>query len=128
MIKFLLDEDLPRSTAKVLRNQGYEVVEVRDTHLKAKPDSDVFKFAQKQDIIILTADMGFSSTHRFPPGTHSGIVVVHFPNEVSNDTINSTLAAALKTVEDSDFTGNLIIIEPGRMRMRRADAPKGTAT
>jgi predicted nuclease of predicted toxin-antitoxin system len=126
MIKFLLDEDLPRSTAKVLRDQGYEVVEVRDTHLRAKPDSDIFKFAQEQNIIILTADMGFSSTRRFPPGTHSGIVVVHFPNEVSNDTVNSTLAAALETVEDSDFTGSLIIIEPGRMRMRRGGSSKGT--
>jgi len=37
MLKFVIDEDMPRSTAKVLKSRGYEVLDVRDCGLKRNP-------------------------------------------------------------------------------------------
>jgi hypothetical protein len=34
MPKFVIDEDMPRSTAKVLKSRGYEVLDVRDYGLR----------------------------------------------------------------------------------------------
>jgi len=40
MPKFLVDEDMPRSTAKVLRDKGYEALDVCDCGLRGKSDSE----------------------------------------------------------------------------------------
>lgn len=46
MPKFVVDEDIPRSTTRLLRERGYEVLDVRDCGLRGKSDEEVFHFAQ----------------------------------------------------------------------------------
>ncbi len=119
MLKFVIDEDIPRSTAKVLRNRGYEVLDVRDCGLRGKSDDEVFRFAQKEKAIILTGDLGFGNILHFPVGSHSGIVIAHFPNEISTSELNNHIIKAFEPLSEIDFKGNLIIIEPGKVRIRR---------
>ncbi len=45
MIKLVIDEDMPRSTAKILKAKGFEVLDVRDCSLRGKSDEEVFNFA-----------------------------------------------------------------------------------
>jgi len=119
MLKFVVDEDMPRSTSKLLRNRGFEVLDVRDCGLRGKSDQEIYKFAQKQKAVILTADLGFGNLLRFPLGSHSGIVVAHFPNEISISELNQQINAAFDNLSEDDFKGNLIIIEAGKIRVRR---------
>ncbi|OGW28894.1 MAG: hypothetical protein A2X59_09135 [Nitrospirae bacterium GWC2_42_7] len=119
MIKFVIDEDMPRSTAKILRANGYEALDVRDVGLRGKSDNEVFKFAQQEKAVILTGDLGFGNLLHFPVGSHSGIVIAHFPNEISTLELNNQIIKAFATLTQIDFTGNLIIIEPGKLRFRR---------
>jgi len=119
MPRFVIDEDMPRSTAPALRTKGYEALDVRDFGLRGKSDDEVFKFAQKEKAIVLTGDLGFGNILQFPLGSHSGIVVAHFPNEVSTSELNNQIIKTLETLSENDFNGNLIIIEPGKVRIRR---------
>lgn len=119
MLKFLIDEDMPRSTVTVLREQGFEALDVRDCGLRGKSDEDVFKFAQREGAIILTADLGFGNILHYPLGSHSGIVIVHFPNEVPTVELNRHILASFANLAEDDFKKNLIILEPGRIRVRR---------
>jgi predicted nuclease of predicted toxin-antitoxin system len=119
MLKFVIDEDMPRSTAKVLRTKDYVALDVRDSGLRGKSDDEIFKFAQKEKAVILTGDLGFGNLLRFPIGSHAGIVIAHFPNEVSTSELNNQIIKAFEHLSEIDFTGNLIIIEPGRARIRR---------
>jgi len=119
MLKFVIDEDMPRSTANVLRTKGYEALDVRDLGLRRKSDDEIFKFAQKEKAVILTGDLGFGNLLHFPIGSHSGIVIAHFPNEVSTSELNNQIVKAFKPLSKIDFKGNLIIIEPGKVRIRR---------
>jgi len=68
---------------------------------------------------ILSGDMGFGNLLRFPVGSHSGIVIAHFPNEISTSELNRQLDLYFQVLEEADFRGNLIILDPGRMRIRR---------
>ena len=88
MLKFLLDEDLPRSSAQPIRKLSHEVLDVRDCGLRGKSDDEVFEFAQKEGAIIFTADLGFGNLLRYPVGSHNGIVIVHLPNELSSAEVN----------------------------------------
>ena len=119
MPKFLVDEDMPRSTSKILSSRGFQVLDVRDCGLRGKSDEEVFKFAQKEGAVILTADLGFGNLLHFPIGSHSGIVIVHFPNEVSTSELNHRINTAFDNLTEEDFKGNLIILEPGKIRIRR---------
>ncbi len=119
MIKFIVDEDMPRSTAVVLRNRGFESLDVRDCGLRGKSDDDIFRFAQQVGAIILTGDMGFGNLLHFPIGSHVGIVIAHYPNEVSVSELNNQIIKAFDNLTEADFKGNLIILEPGKIRVRR---------
>jgi predicted nuclease of predicted toxin-antitoxin system len=119
MWKFLIDEDMPRSTAVVLRQAGHSVEDVRDVGLRGRSDQEVFQYAQGQGAIVLTADKGFSNIVRFPLGTHTGILVIRVPNELPTQTVNHEVLRALEDLEGQDLAGLLMIVEVGRTRVRR---------
>ena len=88
MLKFVIDEDMPRSTSKVLKDCGYGVKDIRDYGLRGAKDEEVYQFAQENQSALLTGDMCFGNILRFPVGRHFGIVVAHFPSEMTTFEIN----------------------------------------
>ena len=106
---FLIDEDMPRSTARELRHAGYEAYDVRDVGLRGHSDSEVFNYAQKCGAILITGDLGFSNLLTFPLGTHKGIIVVRIPNEISTSVVNRELLRALSELPPESMHGNLVI-------------------
>lgn len=119
MPQFLVDEDLPRSLARALRDAGIEAVDVRDVGLRGRPDDEVFQYAVSSGFALLSGDLGFGNTLRFVPGQHSGIVIARFPNEIPSAILNNSILHALQGLSDGEIRGNLIIIEPGRVRLRQ---------
>jgi predicted nuclease of predicted toxin-antitoxin system len=119
MAAFLIDEDLPRSLARALRTSGLEAEDVRDVGLRGKTDDEVFEYAVSHSRTLLSADLSFGNLQRFPLGTHSGIVIARFPNEMSTALVTDAILSALKDLSDQEIGGNLVVIEPGRMRLRR---------
>jgi predicted nuclease of predicted toxin-antitoxin system len=119
MPRFVIDEDVPRSTGTMLKEYGYEVKDIRDYGLRGVEDEEIYGFAQQEEAVILTCDRGFGNILRFPLGDHFGIVVAHFPNEMSTVELNGHLRERLAELSEKDFKGNLMIIEPGKVRIRR---------
>jgi predicted nuclease of predicted toxin-antitoxin system len=120
MLKFVVDEDMPRSTTRTLKTKGYEVSDVRDCGLRGGSDEEVFKLAQREKAVLLTGDLEFGNILHFPIGSHFGIVIAHFPNELSTTDLNNKIIKAFDTLSEEDFKGNLIILEPGKIRIRRS--------
>jgi predicted nuclease of predicted toxin-antitoxin system len=110
---------MPRSTARVLREAGHVAVDVRDIGLRGKSDAEIFTHAQASGTILVTTDKGFSNVLSFAPGSHAGIIVVRIPNEISTTQWNLEIARALHDLEGEDLTGQLVIVEMGRTRLRR---------
>ncbi|MHB1131831.1 MAG: DUF5615 family PIN-like protein [Chloroflexota bacterium] len=123
MRRFLIDEDLPRSTALALRAAGYEALDVRDVGLRGKTDRLVFEYAQSQGAILVSADKGFGNLLAFPAKSHEGIVLVRVPNELPTDNVNAILVRSLDALRSEDLRGVLVIVESGRTRLRRQVVP-----
>ena len=119
MPKFVIDEDMPRSTGTFLKEHGYDIKDIRDYGLRGAEDEEIYEFAQREEAVILTGDRGFGNILRFLLGKHFGIVVAHFPNEMLTVEINRQLLERFKDISEDDFKGNLIIIEPRKTRIRR---------
>jgi len=81
---FLVDEDLPRSTAVSLREVGHDAVDVRDVGLRGHRDDEVFAFAQNQRRVLIAADLRFARLLRFPLGSHYGIIVLRPPSDLAS--------------------------------------------
>jgi len=116
---FVIDEDMPRSTGRILQERGYAVKDIRDYDLRGAKDDVIYQFAQDEQAVFITADMGFSNILRYPTGSHFGIVIARFPSEMSTKEINLQMVEQLKSLTEQDFKGNLIIIEPGNIRVRK---------
>lgn len=116
-----MDEDLPRSLAPRLRATGLEAHDVRDLGLRGKSDQEIFAYAVTHGLALLTADVGFGNVLRFPLGTHAGIAVARFPNELPTGALNQAILEAVRELSDEEISGNLLVVEPGRLRLRRKD-------
>lgn len=118
-MKFVVDEDLPRSTARVLREKGFEVYDIRDHGLRGREDDVILAFAKQQDAILITGDVGFGNQLKYPVGSHEGIVVAHFPNKLSTSELNANILGALSVLTEDDLRKTLTILEPGKVRSRK---------
>jgi predicted nuclease of predicted toxin-antitoxin system len=120
VIRFLIDADLPRSVFAALRDRGLLADDVRDLGLGTASDDIVLQFAKTHVYTLVSADKGFTNLLRFPLGTHHGIIVVRFPRHTSARVKTRLLLQWIPTLGEEDLTGNLLIIQPKRIRIRRA--------
>ena len=118
MPKFLIDEDMPRSTAGVLREDGYGATDVRDIGLAGHKDPEIFSRAQAMDAVLITADLEFGNLLLFPLGSHTGIIVTRTPNQMSIRQLHDLLIQAIESLAGQALHGALVIVEPGRTRVR----------
>lgn len=118
-MKIVIDEDLSRSLGVVLQKVGHEVFDIRDHGLRGKPDKEIFYFAQQRKAVLFSGDLGFANILEFPLGSHFGIAILRFPNEMQTYVINELVASLLEKISEKDTMGSLIIFSPHQMRIRR---------
>ncbi len=75
-MRFLLDENFPRSVAAILLERGHETVDLRSIGLLGASDTVVAEKAIEAGAVILTTDRDFF--HTFPNiyAEHRGVVVI----------------------------------------------------
>jgi hypothetical protein len=63
--------------AELLVDQGHDVHTVAGEQLVGEPDPVVAAAAANEQRMIVTTDRGSADVRAYPPGTHSGTVVLH---------------------------------------------------
>jgi len=119
MPRCLVDEALPRTLAKLLKEAGIPAAHVLDVGLGGKSDDEVFAFAQAQGLALVTVDRDFTNILHFPTESHRGIFVARFPDRISIATLLRSIVEAIRSVPDEEVEKTLIIIEPGAIRLHR---------
>ena len=87
--------------------------------LRGHPDDEIAEYANSRELVVLTGDLGFGNILRFPIGTHSGIVIARFLNEIPAKALTRSLVSALQDVKVDEIRGNVLVVEPGRVRLRK---------
>jgi predicted nuclease of predicted toxin-antitoxin system len=118
-MKFLIDEDLPRSTAAVIQEFGYEAVDVRDVHLRGAPDEQIAAYAKANGLCLVTADGGFANIRQYPPVEYSGLVVLELPPRANLPVILRLVREFFSNTEIvCELSGKLAVVAFGRVRIR----------
>jgi predicted nuclease of predicted toxin-antitoxin system len=77
----------------------------------------MFNEAQKRHAVLVTGDEDFTDVRRFPTGTHHGIIVVRLQG--TKEQRAASLMDALKQLQGQSLYGTLVIVELGRVCVRR---------
>jgi predicted nuclease of predicted toxin-antitoxin system len=117
MWRFFVDESLPNTVVKALRGAGYQAESVREISLQGADDDTMFNEAQKRHAVLVTGDEDFTDVRRFPTGTHHGIIVVRMQGTKEQRAVS--LMDALKQLQGQSLYGTLVIVELGRVCVRR---------
>jgi len=72
-----------------------EAHHVLDVSLRGRPDDEIFDHELSEKLALLTADVGFGNLLRYPLGSHAGVIVARFPNEVPTSTLAAAIVEAL---------------------------------
>ena len=120
-MRFLIDEDLPRSVDSLFRRYGHEAVDVRDVGLRGASDTEIAAYAKKQGLCLITGDFDFSDIRVYPPAEYDGIVVVNpDPKEATAQAIIGLLEGFLNQKGlFARLPRSLAIIRPEHIRIRR---------
>ena len=70
--QFLLDENVPRSIYRLLKQKGFHVEYVP----QGVDDKTVIRIAKNKNLILITRDSDFTDELRYPPNTHPGIIAL----------------------------------------------------
>src|SRR5688572_19986133 len=112
-MRFLIDADLPRSTAKLVERFGHTAINVRDVGLGDADDAKIAAKAQADQLCVLTGDFGFADVRNYPPHDYLGLVVFELPRHA---TAAAILTIAQKLLEQHELLpklpGRLAIVSP----------------
>jgi len=118
-LKFLLDADMPRSSADVIRSFGYDVEDVRDIGLGSAKDREIIEYALKNNRIIVTRDTDFGEVLRYPK--HPGAIIFRLPYTFTAREINEKLKEFLNSVSEDEIKNAIVMVELSRYRRRSLD-------
>jgi predicted nuclease of predicted toxin-antitoxin system len=108
-MRFYLDENFPKTAARLLAERGHETLDIRGTEEEGLHDSDLFLLAQKSQAVFLTTDRDFfhSIPHIYP--LHAGVIVVALrqPNRKS---ILAKLSWLLDHVPTDQLAGRVFLL------------------
>ena len=116
-MKLLLDENLSPSPAQRLRQAGHDAVAVRDIGLGGVNDTLIRQCAMEQQHILVTLDADFGHILRFPPVGTPGVIWLQ-PWPPTEFAVTTLLDSALLQLAEIPVDGKLVIVEPGRIRLR----------
>ena len=119
-MRFLIDEDLPRSMESLFRNYGHEAFSIVQVGLRGASDSTVAAYSQTHRLCLVTCDMGFADIRNYPPSEYFGIVVLRLPANATTPVILNLLEKFLKQTEIiSEVKEKLAVVELEKIRLRK---------
>lgn len=118
MAHFLIDENLSRLFAVKLRSLQVRAEDVREVGLQGREDGEILAYAIAHRRTLVTADLRFARRAALREG-HAGVVLVRFPSSVPYLRVHEEVGSVLHSLAEEPLDGQVVVLQPGRVRMRR---------
>jgi len=106
-VRIKVDENIGSSGVMTVREQG----------LAGYADERVFQVCVTERRTLITMDRDFGHVPRFPPKQTAGIVILELGGPASLRLLHDRLADFLSLAATRSISGELWIVEPGRVRV-----------
>jgi predicted nuclease of predicted toxin-antitoxin system len=121
-MRFLADMGVSLGVCAWLRQEGHDVVHLRDEGLQRLPNGEIFLKAVKEDRIVLTFDLDFGEIVSNAGTDTAGVVVFRLKN-TRTERVIERLGTVLRQSQDALDDRAIIVVEEGRHRIRRPPLP-----
>lgn len=118
MIRILLDQGIPRSTARLLRAHGWDTLHVGDIGMSCATDVEIIGKGLADQRVIVTLDSDFHA--------YLAVTGAQFPSTIRvrieglrGDELASLLIDSWKNIEQQLIDGAMITITGNNIRIRR---------
>lgn len=119
MTAFKIDENLPVEVRELLRHARHDALTVADQSLAGHPDVDVAAVCRSEGRVLLTFDLDFADTTRYPPADYAGIIVLRLARQDRPHVVDVVTALVPHLVDETALRGRLWIVEETRIRVRQ---------
>jgi len=118
-MRFLVDENLPYSLIQLLQESNHDILDVASSPLRGSPDDQLWKLAGREQRILVTRDLDFPlpQIHPYP----LGLVLIRVPDTFTGVQITELFSKVLKTTRLKNFEGNITVVAPGQIRVRKLE-------
>ena len=113
-----VDEDLPKRVVTLLRENGYEADSIVEQAMAGWKDVALWHSIQAESRFLVTGDKGFADIRLYPPGSHSGIMLLR-PDQDGIRPILELLGKVLQSYDISSLSGTITVVTPRGVRVRR---------
>ena len=117
-MKLLADVGISMATVRALRQQGHDIVHLREEGLQRLPDPEIMGRARAEGRVVLTFDLDFADLLALGVSDSPSVVIFRLRDETPTS-VNPRLLEVLDERSKELENGALIVVEDSRYRMRR---------
>jgi Domain of unknown function (DUF5615) len=119
MVRFLLDAGLSPRLVQQFADEGHDAIHHDELLPARSSDATVIAAATDTGRVLITRDFDFADPRGFEPRRFAGVVVLTVPRHGGPRYIAQLVRELLMRLpEIGDLRGKLLIVEPGRIRVR----------
>ena len=117
-MKLLLDQGLPRSTARLLINVGIDAVHVADVGLSSASDSTLLVRARDEKRVVVTLDADFHALLALSLAVSPSVIRLRIEGLRAGN-LRDLLVDVLKECDNALQEGVAITVDSRRIRLRK---------
>jgi predicted nuclease of predicted toxin-antitoxin system len=116
-MRFLADAGISPKTVQFLRSEGHDAIHVRELGMQRARDIELIERARAEKRILITFDLDFGEILALGVLDEPSVLILRLEDERA-DSVNRLLQVVLSEQSEALESGALILVEPGRYRVR----------
>lgn len=116
-MKLLLDQGLPLSAARLLRDAGIDAIHVGEINLSAAEDGEIIQRAREENRVVVTLDADFHTLLALDEAVSPSVIRIRI-ERLRAQALTELLLRTISECEEELQQGAAVTIETRRIRIR----------
>jgi predicted nuclease of predicted toxin-antitoxin system len=117
-MRFLVDQDVWKATADLLRAWGHDVITASEIGLAGASDEKLLTAARNEGRLLITRDSDYGTLVYLGGRPSNGVILLRIEPQTQNE-VHMELQRLLDVHREAELRKAFCTVEPGRHRIRR---------